>query len=281
MLSETQKLPDDPAQLRKSAEQLLALVKSQAVQIAKLQHQLDGHKRQRFGSTSDAADQLNLLLEETEIALGQTSDATDGDNDDNEADKAAKGKPKRKLLPKNLPRNKTELSPGETCGDCGGHLRTLGEDVTEELEYIPGRFVVNRLVRPRKTCSCCDAIVQAPLPSRPIERGRPPSHRLQANDCRATGSGPVGTCANFKIWRLACRFCDRAGLVKSERPTSRSLLLSVVGMPPQDADCGGREAPNLYLVLMAPGVNPSSSRPSSLLRTSHRHPQVPDFVNLK
>ena len=45
--------------------------------------------------------------------------------------------------------------------------------MTEELEYIPGRFVVNRIVRPRMACKCCDRIVQAALPSRPIERGRP------------------------------------------------------------------------------------------------------------
>jgi hypothetical protein len=32
---------------------------------------------------------------------------------------------------------------------------------------------VNRIVRPRLTCSCCERFVQAPLPSRPIERGRP------------------------------------------------------------------------------------------------------------
>jgi transposase len=49
----------------------------------------------------------------------------------------------------------------------------LGEDVTEELEYIPGRFIVNRIVRPRMACRSCETICQAPLPSRPIERGRP------------------------------------------------------------------------------------------------------------
>ena len=42
--------------------------------------------------------------------------------------------------------------------------------------------------------------------------------------------------------------CDRAGSVsRNDGPTSRSLLLSVVGAPPQDADCGGRDAPKLYL----------------------------------
>ena len=38
---------------------------------------------------------------------------------------------------------------------------------------MPGRFVVNRIVRPRMACSGCDCFTQAPLPSRPIERGRP------------------------------------------------------------------------------------------------------------
>ena len=52
-------------------------------------------------------------------------------------------------------------------------LCRLGEDVTEELEYVPGRFIVNRIVRPRFACSGCDSFSQVPLPIRPIERGRP------------------------------------------------------------------------------------------------------------
>jgi transposase len=67
-----------------------------------------------------------------------------------------------------------ELGPAaDACAGCGGKLRRVGEDVTEELEYVPGRFIVNRIVRPRLTCACCERFVQAPLPSRPIERGRP------------------------------------------------------------------------------------------------------------
>ena len=31
----------------------------------------------------------------------------------------------------------THLAPGERCADCGSRLKRLGEDVTEELEYIP------------------------------------------------------------------------------------------------------------------------------------------------
>jgi hypothetical protein len=39
------------------------------------------------------------------------------------------------------------------------------------LEYVPASFKVIRQVRPKLACSCCDAIVQAPAPSRPIARG--------------------------------------------------------------------------------------------------------------
>ena len=83
-----------------------------------------------------------------------------------------KQKPKRKPLRPTLPRNEQVLSPGETC-KCGSDLHSLGEDVTEELEYIPERFIVNSIVRPQMACKCCERIVQTPLPSRPIERGRP------------------------------------------------------------------------------------------------------------
>jgi len=83
-------------------------------------------------------------------------------------------KPKRRPIPDHIPRMEVELTPGaDACADCGGRLRRIGEDVTEELEYVPGRFIVNRIVRPRLTCACCERFVQAPLPSRPIERGRP------------------------------------------------------------------------------------------------------------
>jgi transposase len=166
MLNAPQSLPSDPAELRQTAEGLVELVKSQALRIAKLEHQLAGHRRHRFGSKSETMDQLQLRLEEEEIAVAQPEPPAQRQGVE------AKAKPKRKPLPAKLPRNEEVLSPGDACA-CGGKLRVLGEDVTEELDYIPGRFVVNRVVRPRMACGSCEKIVQAPLPSRPIERGRP------------------------------------------------------------------------------------------------------------
>ena len=56
MLDQTKSLPDDPSELRSIAAQLAATVKSQALKIAKLEHQLAGHRRHRFGSTSETMD---------------------------------------------------------------------------------------------------------------------------------------------------------------------------------------------------------------------------------
>src|SRR3954466_4497545 len=168
MLSEAQALPEDPAQLREAAEGLVSLVKSQALRIAKLEHQLAGLRRHRFGSTSESLDQLQLGLEDEEIAAAQADAAPPSG-----PTATPRGVPKRKPLPTHLPRQETVLSPGDACAACGGKLKPLGEDVTEELDYLPGRFVVTRFVRPRLACTCCEAICQARLPARPIERGRP------------------------------------------------------------------------------------------------------------
>ncbi|NKB59018.1 MAG: IS66 family transposase [Alphaproteobacteria bacterium] len=164
-------LPNEPAALKGLVASLASEVKSQAVLIEKLQHQLAGMRQHRFGSRSEALDQLALTLEDEEIAASAQEPASDDANADQSA--APKDKPKRKPLPGHLPRNETTLSPGDACGECGGALKTLGDDVTEELEYVPGRFVVNRIVRPRMACTCCETFHQAALPSRPIEHGRP------------------------------------------------------------------------------------------------------------
>ena len=168
MLNDLKSLPSDPVELQGMVTLLASEVKSQALLIERLQHQLHGANRHRFGAKSESLDQLQLSLENQEIAAA----AEETDTPDPEAGEPKK-KPKRKPLPEHLERNEQVLTPGDNCSKCGGDLKTLGEDITEELEYVPGRFVVNKIIRPRMACSCCEAVLQAPLPSRPIERGRP------------------------------------------------------------------------------------------------------------
>ena len=40
----------------------------------------------------------------------------------------------------------------------------------EELEYVPGHYIVNQITRPRLACTCCEEVVQAEMPSRPIPK---------------------------------------------------------------------------------------------------------------
>ncbi len=147
---------------------LASELKNRDLKIADLKHQLAGHNRHRFGSKSESLEQLQLFVENEEIAVA----AEESDTPEPKASEP-KNKPKRKPLPEHLERNEQVLIPGDDCSKCGGSLKALGEDITEELEYVPGRFIVNRIIRPRMACSCCEAVLQAPMPSRPIERGRP------------------------------------------------------------------------------------------------------------
>ena len=153
MLETPQTLPSDPDELRAVAAQLHDLARSQALRIEKLEHQLAGHRKARFGSKSESLDQLAFdLHEDAEIADAAAAQQEEAGQVDD--DKPGKRRHSRAPLPDHLERQSEVLSPGETCADCGGTMRALGEDVTQELEYIPGRFVVREIVRPRMACNC-------------------------------------------------------------------------------------------------------------------------------
>jgi transposase len=128
-------------------------------------------KRMQFGRKSEKLDrqigQLELRLEDLESAP-----CTAPTTSDSAVPGTVPNKPARRPLRSSLPRvTRTHAPKQETCPECGGGLRPFGEDVSEMLEYVPGHFEVIRLVRPKLNCPVCERIVQAPAPSRPIDRG--------------------------------------------------------------------------------------------------------------
>ncbi|MEM7669556.1 MAG: IS66 family transposase, partial [Pseudomonadota bacterium] len=56
----------------------------------------------------------------------------------------------------------------QTCPDCGGALRIVGEDVSELLDMIAAQLKVIEIARVKKSCRRCEKMVQSPAPSRPI-----------------------------------------------------------------------------------------------------------------
>ena len=175
MLESLKSLPDDPDDLKGLVALMGEEIKSLTLKVEDLQGQLAAHRKARFGSKSESLDQLAFdLQEDSEIAQAAQAqhDETSQKDDAVQSATPAKRQHSRAPLPDHLERQTEVLSPGDACASCGGALRSLGEDVTQELEYIPGRFVVRQIVRPRMACNCCETFAQAPLPSRPIERGR-------------------------------------------------------------------------------------------------------------
>ena len=130
--------------------------------IAKLRRMIFGTRSEKV---SREIEQLELKLEELETHEAERVTAIT-------ANTPAKAKPIRRPLPEHLPREMhTHLPAEDACPDCGGLLRKLGEDVSEILERMPATYKVIRHVRVKMACTKCDVIVQAPAPSRPIERG--------------------------------------------------------------------------------------------------------------
>jgi hypothetical protein len=187
LLSQREQLIAEKEALLAERDRLIAVrdaeLYSKTLQIEHLKAQLAVLRRARFGRSSEKLDreieQLELLIGELEEGVAENKIRAEQAEDKARAI-STRAKPSdhqaggRKPLPAHLPRERTEHQPAAVCICCGGTvLRKLGEDVTELLEYVPSSFKVIQLVRPKLSCRACETIVQAPLPSLPIERGRP------------------------------------------------------------------------------------------------------------
>ena len=150
--------------------QHLETLSSKTQQIEHLKLVIEKLRRMLFGAKSE---KISIQLEQLELQLEETESAQAADEVSTErAAVATKLKPSRKPLPAHLPREVITHHPEhDCCPDCGGQLRNFGEDVAEVLEYIPANFKVIRHVRPKFACTQCEHVVEAPAPSRVIERG--------------------------------------------------------------------------------------------------------------
>jgi transposase len=168
-------LPDDPAALKRIIAAMAQDAAAAEVLIAKLKFQLARYRRAEFGRSSEKvareAEQLELAIESLEtdqaerlataspvVTVGETV--------------AEAQKPARRPLPEHLPREELRHSAPCTCPSCGGALRKIGDEVTETLDYVPGRFKVIRHIREKLSCRACDTVVAAPAPDHAIARGR-------------------------------------------------------------------------------------------------------------
>jgi transposase len=171
-------LPDDLTLCHEIIRQQADTIRESQRRIAQLEHQVEQLLRRQYGPRRERLDpdQLRLFAEDApEDAVAAAAEGTP------EPD-VAKPKPRwrrsgRQRLPEDLPRKRVEyeLPPEELpCPDCGHPRTKIGEEVSEQLEYVPASLFVIQHARSRYACRACqEHIAIADKPPQPIDRGLP------------------------------------------------------------------------------------------------------------
>ena len=166
-------LPDEPVLLKKLlAEQSKQLEQANA-RNQYLEEQFRLAQQKQFGQRAEGFDAQGDLFDEAEDIVEQV-----------EAEQQdisyTRNKPKRKPLPKDLPREQIVHDIPELekqCDCCGGELHKMGEDVSEKLDFVPAKVKVIEYIRPKYACRECEqsgtqnSIKQAKMPAMPINKG--------------------------------------------------------------------------------------------------------------
>ena len=295
-------------------------------------------RRMRFASTSESIGLLHYdLFDET---VGADVAALEAEIDGLMASEAASGAallphvavptaPKRKgagrqTLPAHLPRieHRHELPEAAcNCGACGTPLIVISEDVSEQLDVTPAKFVVHRHIRPQYACRSCETIKAAPVPAAVIDGGMAapgliswvitskfadhlPLYRLEqiaarenvalARSTLAAWVGRYGVALQPLVDRLRTLLKQRAVLHADETPvqqlapgkgkTQRAYLWAYGSSAlevPDPPDPGGSAAASGPIVVFDYQTGRSGSHPRAFLHGWSGHLMVDDYVGYK
>lgn len=159
--------------LHQRIAQLERLLAEKDARLLFLEEQFRLAQQKQFGRSGEGfAGQGELFNEAEEIAVLVETEQQDISY--------RRNKPKRKPLPKDLPREVVvhDISDAEkVCACCHGQLHKIGEDTSEKLDFIPAQVKVIEHVRPKYACRECEKtgtsnpIKQALMPVSPIPKG--------------------------------------------------------------------------------------------------------------
>ena len=109
----------------------------------------------RFGKSSEVSIDQFALFNEVEQLDNEAADEPAAQ----ESVTYTRNKPKRSPLPKDLPRETIVhdiADADKVCDGCGSDLHKMGEDKSEQLEFIPAQIKVIEHVRPKYSCRHCE-----------------------------------------------------------------------------------------------------------------------------
>jgi transposase len=191
MTEQSSLIPDDPAQLRAELDNAL-------VRICDLERQLE-----ELAATSDERERAFACLKEELLILkrklfgprrerlpddpGQghlfdvappssTSAEPDADDFAKADPPKARRRRGRRPIPDHVSRTDVphEVPEADQRCACGRMKTKIGEDITEQLDFVPSKIVVLRHIYPKYACSCCqDGVTRAPTAPAPIPGGLP------------------------------------------------------------------------------------------------------------
>jgi len=155
----------------KSNEILVEKESELQAEVLYLKQELDKLKRMIFGAKSERF----IPTDSSQLALGLEGVELKEKEPETQTLSYTRNKPKktevpghsRMPLPAHLPREEHVIEPEENVE--GG--KKIGEEITEILDYKPGKLFVQRYIRPKYVLPEDKGIVIGQLPSLPIHRG--------------------------------------------------------------------------------------------------------------
>jgi hypothetical protein len=183
------------AQLTEQLEQCQSDLEKARQENAFLRQKIDLLVKRVFGSSSEQLDknQLELLMQ---LPASSTVEAIVAAPAKERAERSRKERTTR--LPENLPVVEEVIEP-EAVKAQPEQWRCIGQEISEQLDYEPGRFLRRRVVR-RKYVHKTNpdrAPLMAPLPERLLDRSLPApgllAHIVGGKILRSSSALPTGT----------------------------------------------------------------------------------------
>lgn len=168
-------LPNDVAQCHALIQELSATLHEEQRARTRLQQQVELLLKRLYGPRAERIDPKQLVLFAQELVAAQERQAFLEEL--SAPTPAAKKGHGRKALPKDLPRQRIvhDVSAREKiCPECGADKKRIGEEISEQVEYVPASMFILEHVRPKYACPCCqEHVVVADVPAKVIEKGLP------------------------------------------------------------------------------------------------------------
>ncbi len=154
-------LPSSPEILQKMLWDVQSELASYKEKYARLIEELRLAQQQRFAPSSEKNILQPDLFDEAGVELDTELKEQIEDTNEPKAT-AQKCHPVRRALPKDFPRERLvhDLPESEKICTCGAHWVQIGEEITEQLKYIPAQLSVIQHVQPKYACKPCQENVK-------------------------------------------------------------------------------------------------------------------------